>query len=244
METSSYNVDHRGYTETRAVERGIQTLENLNIAIPEDKIGFTKNKNQFFRVLGLSIHTGLQVDPFEVQNRRKLRTELNNIVKDKMSYLSHWKTMHDSLPPKQIPIYLARNEEGDVTDHIVMTRKNLLLFIPQFTEQKADKAGKWKLPIPVYTFREEKSEKNIGKKYKQQPEIAVDGTEHTLVRTTDNKFLYRKLTSTLLNFQRSPKKDPSPEQHILRVPSGKSECFGESTKNGEGNTFWINSSGK
>ena len=65
-------------------------------------------------------HTGLKVSPFELHHGRKPRTELTNIVKDK-SYLCDWKTMNVSVAPKQIPIYVARNEE-EVTDQTIMAR--------------------------------------------------------------------------------------------------------------------------
>ena len=52
-------------------------------------------------------------------------------------------------------------------------------------------------------------------KYKDQPRIAVDGTENT-VRTADNKILHRKVISTPIEFQRSPKKDLSPNMQKLR----------------------------
>ena len=62
-------------------------------------------------------------------------------------------------------------------------------------------------------------EKIIGREYKEQPRIAVDGTEHK-VRTADNKFFHGKLISTPIEFQRSPKKDLSPNKHNLRGPGG------------------------
>ena len=54
--------------------------------------------------------------------------------------------------------------------------------------------------MPIYISRQEKTEKeSLEENYKEQPEIAIDGTEHT-VRTTDNKTLRRKLLSTPLEF--------------------------------------------
>ena len=57
-------------------------------------------------------------------------------------------------------------------------------------------------------------------KYKEQPKIAVNGTEHT-VRTTENKFLHREILSTTLKFQRPPTKDVSPNKHTMRGKSKK-----------------------
>ena len=71
----------------------------------------------------------------------KPRTELANIIKDNKSYLCDWKTMNVSVPRKQIPIHVARNEKVELTDHIFMATKKSLLFNPQITEEKAGKAG-------------------------------------------------------------------------------------------------------
>ena len=49
--------------------------------------------------------------------------------------------MEVSVPPKQIPNYVALNEKGDVTDCIVMAKKKNLLFILQINRKKTDKAG-------------------------------------------------------------------------------------------------------
>ena len=57
-------------------------------------------------------------------------------------------------------------------------------------------------------------------KFKEQPRFAVDGTEDT-VRTADRKVSHRNLLSTLIEFQRSPKKDLSSNKHKLRWPGGK-----------------------
>ena len=73
------------------------------------------------------INTGLKVSPSELHLGRKPRTELTNIMKGKQSYPSDWKTMNVAVPTKQITIYVARNEEGEVTDHSVMAWKRKIL---------------------------------------------------------------------------------------------------------------------
>ena len=108
------------YTGAVAVERSIQTLKNLINAHLEDTISFTESKNQALRGRQFTIHTALNVSPFELHYGRKLRTELTNTVKHSKNFLSDWKTMNISVPPKQIPIYVLRNEKRDVTEHIVM----------------------------------------------------------------------------------------------------------------------------
>ena len=46
------------------------------------------------------------------------------------------------------------------------------------------------------------------------------GTEHT-VRTANNKIAHRNLISTRIAFQRSSKKNKSPNEYKLRRPGGK-----------------------
>ena len=69
-------------------------------------------------------------------------------------------------------------------------------------------------------FSRKEIKKSLERKNKEQPRIAVDGTECTL-RSANNKNLHRKLMSKLLEFQGSPKKDMSPKKQKLRETSGK-----------------------
>ena len=62
--------------------------------------------------------------------------------------------------------------------------------------------------------------------YKEEPKIAVEGTEHT-VGAADNETLHRKLISKPVDFQRSPKKDRSPNKHKLRGPVEKNVSVSE-----------------
>ena len=61
--------------------------------------------------------------------------------------------------------------------------------------------------------------KSLETKIKETPKTGIDGTNHT-VRTEDDRILYRKLISTLVKIQRSPKKDLLPNKHHLRGPGG------------------------
>ena len=110
----------RSYTPARGVERATQTLKNLITFNLEDKIRFTEYINRALRVMRFAIHSGIKVSPYELHHGRKPRTELANIVKDNKCHQSERKTINVSVPPQHIPIYVARNERGEVTDHIVM----------------------------------------------------------------------------------------------------------------------------
>ena len=125
--------------------------------------------------------------PFELHHVRKARTESNNIVIANESNLSDWKTMNVSLPPKQIPNNVARNEKREITDHMKMTWKK----VPCSSSHKSPE----RKPIrPVsgnfqYLFKileRGSQKKSPEEKYEEQPKIAFDGTKHT-VRTTEKK---------------------------------------------------------
>ena len=139
-----------------------------------------------------TIHTGLKVSPLELHHGRKPKTELTNIIKDKKSYLLDWTTLNVSEPWKQKPIYVARNKKGEVTDHIIMARKRKT---PCCASRKSPKRRPVKPVSENFqypcTFSEKRNQKkSLEGKYKEQPRIAIDGTEHT-VRSVD-KFYTKK----------------------------------------------------
>ena len=116
----------RIHTGTGAVERAIQTMKNLILANLEDNLCLTECVNRALKVM----HTGLKLMPFELHHGRKPRTELTSLVKDDKSFLSDWTELSVSAEKKpKIPIYMSRNEEGDVTNYLVMTKTK--------TEEKA-----------------------------------------------------------------------------------------------------------
>ena len=108
------------HTGNGTVEKAIQTLKNLIIANMEDNISLTESVNRALHVIQFTIHTGLKLTPFELHHGRKPRTELTNIVKDGKLYLSDWSELSVSATDKpKIPIYVGRNADGDITNHIM-----------------------------------------------------------------------------------------------------------------------------
>ena len=79
----------RMHTGNGAVERAMQTLENLIIANLEDGRGLTESVNRVLRAMRYTIHTGLKVTLFELHHGRKPRTELAIVVKDGKTYISN-----------------------------------------------------------------------------------------------------------------------------------------------------------
>ena len=106
-----------------AVERAIQTMKNLIVANLDDNLCLTECVNRALKVMRFTIHTGLKLTPFELHHGRKPRTELTNLVKDGKSFLSDWTELSVSAERKpKIPIYVSRDEEGDVTNYLVMAK--------------------------------------------------------------------------------------------------------------------------
>ena len=109
----------------RSVEHAIQMLNILMIANLEEKISCNESIYRALRVMRFTIHTGFKMGPFELHQGKKPRVELANTVKDDTSFLLNWKTIKFSVAPKQNQIYAARNERGDVTNHIMKARNKL-----------------------------------------------------------------------------------------------------------------------
>ena len=89
----------------------------------EDGENLTESVNRALRVMRFTVHTGLNKTPFELHHGRKPRTELTNIVKDSKTYLSDWSELSVLAPTRpKIPIYVGRDADGEITNHIVMAR--------------------------------------------------------------------------------------------------------------------------
>ena len=111
----------RIHTGNGVVERAIQTLKNLVLTNIEDGQNLTESINRALPVMRFTVHTGLNKTPFELHHGRKPRTELTNIVKDGKTFLSDWSELSISAPIRpKIPIYVGRDGDGEITNHIIM----------------------------------------------------------------------------------------------------------------------------
>ena len=110
----------RIHTGTGAVERAIQTMKILIVGNSEGDLCLTECVNRALKVMRFTIHTGLKLTQFELHHGRKPRTEITNLVKDGKSFLSDWTELIVTAEKKpKIPIYLSRDEEGNVTNYLV-----------------------------------------------------------------------------------------------------------------------------
>ena len=199
----------RIHTGTGAVERAIQSIKNFKLANLEDNLCLTECVNRALKVMRFTIHTGLKLTPFELHHGRKPRTELTNLVKDGKSFVSDWTELSVLAEKKpKIPIYVSRNEEGDVTNYLVMAKTGEFPF--KFVEKNYNR-------------------KSLEGKFQTKIQTAISGTEHTI--TTDcGRVKHRKHISGPLVFQTEKKKERAPQigdkitpknGHCLRGVDGK-----------------------
>ena len=213
----------RLHTDTGAVERAIQTMKKLKVANLEDNLCLTECVNRALKVMRFTIHTRLKLTPFELHHGRKPRTELTNLVKDGKSFLFDWTELSVSAEKKpKIPIYISRDEEGDVTNYLVMAKTKA-------EEKAADKQPKKKNSVSKYHFEfveKNYNRKSLGGKFKKI-QTAVSGTEHT-VTTESGKVIDRKHIPGPIAFQIEKKerarigdKITPKNRHCLRGVDGK-----------------------
>ena len=110
------------HTGTGADERAMQAMKNQIIAIFEYNLRMTECVNIAFTVLRFLTQRGLNITQFELHHDRKPGTELNNFLKDGISYLSYWSQLSVSADKKpNVPIYVPIDEKGYVPNYLVVT---------------------------------------------------------------------------------------------------------------------------
>ena len=195
----------RMHTGTGAVERAIQTLKNLIITNLEDKTCLTECVNRELNVMRFTIQTGLKITTFELHHGRKPRTELTNIIKDGKAFLSKWSELSVSANNRpKIPIYVTRNGEGEVSNHLTMARTKLdEKAMTEKPPKKKNSVGKY----PFQFFEKNHNRKSLEGRFQRKLQTAVSGTEHT-VTTDTGKVIHRKFISEPIIFQRDRKTAP------------------------------------
>ena len=183
----------------------------------------------------LTVHTGLKKTPFELHHGGKPRTELTNIVKDGKTFLSDWSELSISAPVRpKIPIYVGRDGEGEITNHIIMARNK--------TEEKNLAEGpnspeKKNLVSYLFKLREKNhNKKSLEGKFQKKIQTAISGNENT-VKTDTGKIISRKcISGPLFQTERKTRREPTPmtsseiqpkNRHCLRGLDGKYGCWDE-----------------
>ena len=77
-----------------------------------------------------------------------------------------------------------------------------------------------KLKFFFRLFEKKTQKMSAQEEYEEKPKVAIDGAK-PMVRTADKKLFQRKLISTQVNSQRSPQKERSLNEHIIKGRPGK-----------------------
>ena len=96
------------HTGTGLVERTIQSLKNLFLAKLEDGQILRESINRALFVLRFIKHSETKKTPFEAHFGRAPQSNLKNAI---------------SVDSKDRLVYITRNTLGEITDHLVMSKK-------------------------------------------------------------------------------------------------------------------------
>ena len=107
------------HTGTGLVERTIQSLKNLIKANMKDKLDLKSSLDRALKVLRFTKKNGSDKSPFELHFGRKPNTELN-LLASKM-----FNGRKDVSVEGKLPVYITRNSDGQITDHIVMAKRRM-----------------------------------------------------------------------------------------------------------------------
>ena len=210
------------HTGTGLVERTIQLLKNRILTNMEDGLNLRESINKALYVLRFTKHSETKKTPFEKQFGRGPRTKLTNL-KNAVSVDS-----------KDLSVDTTRNTAGEITDHLVMSKKKTVepKFRRGMTFSQTKKppintvsTNKFNYPFKFYEKKLQKElffkNKNPKSRFKNKIQTAVSGTKHT-VTTDKNKIIHRKLISNPLPFQQlttAPTKRINTRQNTADQPT-------------------------
>ena len=183
------------HTDTGLVERTIQSLKNLIKANLEETQNLRESLNKALYVFRFTTHSETKTTPFELHFGREPGTKLSNL-KNAISVNS-----------KDLSVYITHNLAGEITDHLVMSKKKTNdpkyrrgMTLTQKQKPSNTVSKEKNTNYPFYFFEKTQTKCSLGSKFKNKLLIAVSGTKHTI--TTDkNKILHRKLISNPIPFQ-------------------------------------------
>ena len=186
------------HTATGLVERTIQSLKNLIRTNLEDGIGLVESINRALFVMRFTIHTGKGKTPFELHHGRKPRTRIINLTNKQTSLLSDWKTLCNLENPEILPVYITRDKDGNVTDHLVMATKKTepeqtRTEIPTL-KRKTTRISVNENKFPYYFVERNHQKKSFESKYKPKLQKAISETEHTVLTEKNRRVHKNQIT--------------------------------------------------
>ena len=110
---------------------------------------------------------------------------------------------------KNPSVYISRNTAGEITDHLVMSKKKTVepkfrrgMTFSQTKKPPINTVSTNKFKYPFKFYEKNYKKKSLYSKFKNKIQTAVSGTKHT-VTTDKNKIIHRKLISNPLPFQQT-----------------------------------------
>ena len=126
-------------------------------------------------------------------------------------------------------VYITRNSAGEITDHLVMSKKTINdpkyrrgMTFPQKQKLSNTVSNGKTTNYPFTFFEKSHTKSSLGSKFNNKPQIAVSGTKHT-VTTDKNKTLHRKVISNPIPSQATA----TPTKRIstrLKTTTDKPSC--------------------
>ena len=200
----------------------------------EDGENLTESVNRALRVMRFTVHTGLKKTPFELHHGRKPRTELTNIVKDGKTYLSDWSELSVLAPTRpKILIYVGRDADGEITNHIVMARTKAEE--KQIAEGVKSRKKKNSVSYPFQFVEKNDNKKSLEGKFQNKIQTAISGTENT-VKTDIGKKSRKFISGSLFQTEKKSRREQIPltenkiqpkNRHCLRGLDGQNGRWDE-----------------
>ena len=156
------------HTGTGLVERTIQSLKNLSKTNLEETQNLRESLNKALYVLRFTIRSEREKTPFELHFGREPGTKLSNL-KNAISVDS-----------KDLSVYITRNSAGEITDHLVMSKKKTNdpkyrrgMTFTQKQKPSNTVCNEKNTNYPFTFFEKVHTKCSLGSKFKNNPLIAV-----------------------------------------------------------------------
>ena len=206
----------RMHTGNGTVERAKQTMKNLVLANMEDGNNLTESVNRALKVMRFRIHTGLK-KTFELHHGRKPRTELTNIIKDGKSFLSNWSELSVSAPNRpKIPIYVGRDADGEITNHMVMARTKTEERQLASESKSPKKRNSVRYPFKFLEKRHNRESLEI--RFQSKIQTAVSGTENTVKSDTEIMIHRKFISDPLFQSEKGHRRESAPAVSVEITP--------------------------
>ena len=176
-----------------------------------------------------TVHTGLKKKPFEIHHGRKPRTELTNINKDGKTYSSDWSELSISAPTRpKIPIYVGRDADGEITNHIVMARTKTE--VKQVAEGSKSPNRKNLVSYPFQFVEKNLNKRSLKGKFQNKIQTAINLTVNTVKTDTGETKSRNFISGALFQTEKKIRREQIPpndneiqlkNRHCLRRLHGK-----------------------